>query len=278
MRKKTVSSGRDTGILKNYQAVGLRLIKFFSRYWVVFVVFIPLGSLLKVYPLDWNRFLWGVAGKGAGYNGEWWYVSYYVRFCLLFPIMTLLTDVIVKRMPILIHILMVTAVVMVFFLPKNMSQYAFLCVLLCFAEGMYFVDSKIFEILYRPFSNKSWLRLSAGMILFGAVFILRFKGVPDYLLVAAFVFSIMLICKTEFLMPWLRPALLFVGKYSTYIWLTHTFFGYYYFQEITFAPRYSWVIFLWCMVLSVASGMVLEGLLTLITKGVKRFLIFVRKS
>lgn len=276
MRKRIANVSKSTGILKNYQTVLMQLLKFFSRYWAVFFVFVPIGFLLKVYPLEGIRFLKGALGSGYGYNEEWWYVGYYVRFLLLFPIMTLLTDVILKRVPILIHILMAVSVVSMLFLPKSMPQYSFICVLLCFAEGMYFVDSNLLERLYQFIAKKAWLPPVTGVLLFGVVFVLRFVGLPDYLLVAVFVFSVMLICKTEFLMRWLRPVLLFVGKYSTYIWLTHTFFGYYYFQKITFAPRYSWLVFPWCMVLSIASGMVLEGLLSLITRGINK--IFVRKK
>lgn len=270
MRKKIVNASESTGLLKDYKTALLQLLKFFSRYWIVFFVFIPVGFLLKMYPVEWPRFLKGVFGDGAAYNEEWWYVSYYVRFLLLFPIMSLLADLIEKRVPILKHILMAVAMVAVFFLPESMPQHDFIWVLMCFAQGMYCVDSGIYETLFHPLSKIAWLRPVIGVLLFGVVFILRFIGLPDYLLVATFVFSVMLICKTEFLMRWLRPLLMFVGKYSTYIWLTHTFFGYYLFQKITFAPRYSWLIFLWCMVLSVVSGMVLEGVLTLITKGIKK--------
>ena len=94
-------------------------------------------------------------------------------------------------------------------------------------------------------------------------FVLRFYFVPDFWLVALMVFAVMLIVKA---IPPVQPLLKFIGKYSTYIWLTHTFFGYYYFQKLTFFPEYSWLIFLWCLVLSIVTGMVLEGLLTLIGK------------
>lgn len=275
MRKKVVNSSESTGILKNYRTALMQLLKFFSRYWMVFFVFIPMGMLLKAYPVELRSLMKGALGNGCGYNEEWWYVGTYVRFLLLFPIMTLVADAILKRVPFLMHILMAAAVVTVLLLPDSVPEYSFMCILICFAEGMYFVDSGIFEALYRLFAKKTWLRLVTGVGLFGLVFALRFIFVPDYLLVAVFVFSVMLICKTEFLLGWLRPVLMFVGKYSTYIWLTHTFFGYYLFQKFTFAPRYSWLIFLWCLVLSIASGMVLEGLLTLITKGAKK--LFVRK-
>lgn len=276
MRKKIVTSRAKTGILENYQTVLRQLLKFFSRYWIVFLVFIPVGFLLKVYPVEGEQFLKGLLGGGARYNEEWWYVAYYVRFLLLFPIMTLLMDFIQTRIPVLMHILMAAAVTILLVLPKSLPFYNFLCVMTCFAEGMYFVDSKLFETLYRPLSCRTWLRLVAGILLFAVVFVLRTLGVPDYSLVSVFVFSVMLICKTDFLMWWLHPVLLFVGKYSTYIWLTHTFYGYYFFQKITFVPRYSWLIFIWCMALSIATGILLEWFLNLITKGSKK--LFVRKN
>lgn len=266
MRKKIVNTTKKTGLFQNYRTALMQLLKFFSRYWGVFFVFIPLGLMLKVYRAEPIPLIKGVLGNGLRYNEEWWYVSYYVRFLLLFPLMTWLTDVIWKRVPVLMHVLMAAAVVTLFFLPESIPWHSFMGGLLCFAEGMYFVDSNVFETLYRPLSKSAWLPPVIGVVLFGVVFVLRFVGLPDYLLVAMFVFSVMLICKTEFLMRWLRPVLMFIGKYSTYIWLTHTFFGYYLFQKITFAPRYSWLIFLWCMVLSIASGMVLESLLSSITK------------
>ena len=176
LRKKISNSGKHAGILKSYQLVGAQLLKFFSRYWAVFFVFVPLGFLLKVYPVDVNRFLKGVLGIGSGYNGEWWYVNSYVRFLLLFPIMTFLTDIILKRVPVLMHILMAVAVISLLIAPKTLPYYDFFTVLICFAEGMYFIESNIFETTYRPFQKKPWLRL----IVWGGVCaeVQRCEGLP----------------------------------------------------------------------------------------------------
>lgn len=275
MRKKTMNS-LPTGILGNYKLVFRQLLKFFSRYWVVFFVFIPMGFLLKVYPVDGVQFAKGTLGVGAGYNQEWWYVASYAQVLLLFPLVTWLFDVIQKWVPVLVHIIMVSFVAVLFLSGGIAGGNGLMEVLVGFLVGLYFASNQLFEMTYRLVPKKSWIQLIVGVALFGIVFVLRFIGVPDYLLVALFVFSVMVIVKTSLVIRFVRPVLVFVGKYSTYIWLTHTFFGYYYFQKITFAPRYSWLIFLWCMALSIASGMVLEALLSLITKGTKK--IFVRKT
>jgi hypothetical protein len=220
-----------------------------------------------VYPFDFHRFLKGIVGNGAGYNGEWWYVSTYVRMLLLFPVLSWLADLIQKYLPFLSHILMAVAVVTLLLLPASTPYYSFVSILLCFIEGMYFVDSHIFEVLHRVLSTRPLLRFAVELMLCGLVFILRFVGCPDYLTVSLFVFAVVAMLKANAVTRFARPVLLYVGKYSTYIWLTHTFFGYYYFQKLTFFPRYSWLVFLWCMLLSIVSGIIMEYLLTWIAKG-----------
>jgi hypothetical protein len=270
LRRKTMSF-LHTRILDNYKIALRQLLKFFSRYWVVFFVFIPMGFLLKVYPVDLLKFAKGALGNGTGYNGEWWYVATYAQVLLVFPVVTWLFNLVQKWMPVLMHFIM-AALAVVLYVSGEINS-GLINVLVYFVVGMYFASYQIFETLYRLVPKKTWLQMGTGIALFGVVFMLRFIGMPDYLLVALFVFSVMVIVKTGWVTRFVQPALMFVGKYSTYIWLTHTFFGYYYFQKITFAPRYSWLIFLWCMALSIVSGIVLEGLLSLITKGTKKIVV-----
>lgn len=125
------------------------------------------------------------------------------------------------------------------------------------------MDSNVFESISKILPKSNWLRMILGLMLFGVVFVLRSIGIADHWLVALMVFGVILIIRSA---PIIHPVLKFVGKYSTYIWLTHTFFGYYFFQKLTFFPRYSWLIFLWCLALSIGTGMALEALLGLIMK------------
>lgn len=270
MRKKIVSAKQGQGIIKNYRTVLLQLLNFFCRYWMVLFVFVPIGLGMKVYSLKPVEFLKSLVGLNTGYNGEWWYVSFYMGFLLLFPILTFLFDVVKKHVSWLLHLLVAGTVVALFLFTQKIPHYQFLSVLMCFVLGMYFVDSPIFEWLEKCFCKVALLKIPVGLLGIGAVFALRLKGLPDYILVAPFVFSVVLILKTKLVTKCLGPLLKFVGKYSTYIWLTHTFFGYYLFQNITFAPKYSWLVFLWCMLLSLGTGMVLEKLRILIGKLFKR--------
>ena len=52
-------------------------------------------------------------------------------------------------------------------------------------------------------------------------------------------------------------VLTWFGKYSTYIWLTHTFFCYYYFQTIIVSAKFSILMFAETVALSTITGIVL---------------------
>ena len=55
-------------------------------------------------------------------------------------------------------------------------------------------------------------------------------------------------------------ALRYVGRHSTAIWLTHTFWIYYYFQSLVLLPRYSVLILLWATAISLCGGIVVDYL------------------
>jgi hypothetical protein len=194
LRRKTMSF-LHTRILDNYKIALRQLLKFFSRYWVVFFVFIPMGFLLKVYPVDLLKFAKGALGNGTGYNGEWWYVATYAQVLLVFPVVTWLFNLVQKWMPVLMHFIM-AALAVVLYVSGEINS-GLINVLVYFVVGMYFASYQIFETLYRLVPKKTWLQMGTGIALFGVVFMLRFIGMPDYLLVALFVFSVMVIVKTQ---------------------------------------------------------------------------------
>ena len=70
--------------------------------------------------------------------------------------------------------------------------------------------------------------------------------------------AVFICCITVFLPTkagqWAGKVFEILGEESTFMWLTHTFFCYYWCQKLVFAPKYSIVIFLWLLALSFASA------------------------
>lgn len=224
---------------------------------MVCLFFIPLGFVLNRYPVRADTVLKSLLGQSYVYNAEWWYIGHYVRFMLLFPIVAYVFAWLDGKNERLFHLMMLFGLVVLLLAPEEASWLSFYLVFYYFLEGMYFARSTWFEIGYRML-RKDWGRLLIGMGLIVAVFVLRTLGTADYWLVPFLVFGFVLLIKHPIVSGSAGRIFLFVGKYSTYIWLTHTFFGYYYFQKLTYLPKYSWLVAIWCMLLCIASGAVLE--------------------
>ena len=254
--QKKYNSMAETSIVSGYKMVLKQLLHFFVKYWIVFVVFVPLGMLIGVYTFDWMHFIKGFIGWSDFYNAEWWYVSYYVRFVLLFPLVYFVLSWVSKKIPWrgIACITIVMMVVLAIVPASNFWEY-----FLCFFAGMVCVEISLFERVTSGIPK--WCVYILAVVLLGASSLIRVGilgvGIPDYVLVIGFVFGVTTLLKTK-LFGIVSAAFGFIGKYTTYIWLVHTFFAYYYFQSITFIPRYSTLVFVWCMVLSIATGMVLD--------------------
>lgn len=224
---------------------------------MVFVCFVPLGFVLNKYPFRLDTIIKSFLGQSYEYNAEWWYIGHYVRLMLLFPLVSLAGTWLGSKHKFLIHFGMLFGLAILLFAPEEVPWLGFYLVFYYFLEGMYFAGSTWFELGLRIFC-KNWMRLLMGTGLILTVFVLRTFGMGDYWLVPALVFGFVLLMKNSIMVRYVGSIFLFIGKYSTYIWLTHTFFAYYYFQNVTYAPRYSWVIAIWCMLLCISSGAILE--------------------
>ena len=264
IQKKVLSNlnQQKCGLRYTYRTVANHLLKFYSRYWVVFFVFFPIGIILTVYPFNFVHFFKGVLGLTTAYNAEWWYIVSYLRVMLLFPILNLLMDFEEKGGTVIFHIVTLFAILGVVLLCEFSSMDATYVVLLYFLEGMYFVRASLFSKIDKFISVP---KMPVGFVLIALVFLLRTKGISDYLLVPFMIMGSVMLFNSK-IMVWANRVLSVVGRYSTYVWLTHTFFGYYYFQAFTYFPRYSWLIFTWCMILCLIFGILAEIFLKLIKR------------
>jgi hypothetical protein len=268
--RKSIGDLHQYRLLPGYKNMACRLWSFAQRFWIVLFVFVGIGLFTGAYNWDAITLLKSFLGRTFYYNAEWWYVAQYIRFLLIFPLLIIGLKLIDrhscgKRLHSLFLLALIAATIL---LPESYRR----VYLICFLCGSFFASVPIFECLDKLLSKHKFLYIILSSGLLGAVFVARaaiFGGSYDFLFVPLFVFGFVGLLKCQPIRKVLGFVLHLPGKYSTYIWLTHTFFGYYLFQKITFFPRYSLLIFLWCMVLSIVSGWILESALTLIHKGFK---------
>lgn len=257
--------------LPGYKNMACRLWSFAQRFWAVLVVFVSYGLIAGIYKWEPIVLLNSFLGRTFRYNAEWWYVAEYVRFLAIFPLLMLGLKLLNRtRFGNWIHgFLLVILIAATIVLPENYRK----IYLVCFLCGIFFASVPVYEWLDQKLSGHKHLCVALYLCMFGLVFIFRaivFGGEYDFIFVPFFVLSFVGLLKCNWIHKVLGVVLQLPGKYSTYIWLTHTFFGYYLFQKLTFFPKYSPLIFLWCMILSIASGWILESALQLIHKGFRK--------
>lgn len=135
-------------------------------------------------------------------------------------------------------------------------------VYLCFLSGMACVSLNLFDNLENLYIKMRWVKYLIAIVLILSVVILRMvfssDCTYDYLFMPVLVFNICIFLKSGIFKKTVNKVLFFIGRYSMYIWLTHTFFAYYYFQSFIYFFRYSILIFIICMLCSLACGIVLD--------------------
>ena len=74
-------------IRNNYILAFKQILKLLKKYWLVFIIFIPIGLVFfdksLIGPKTFTRSLFGLAND---YNAEWWYIKQYMMMVLLFPL------------------------------------------------------------------------------------------------------------------------------------------------------------------------------------------------
>ncbi|GHI01362.1 acyltransferase family protein [Neobacillus kokaensis] len=275
------------GLYKSYESKGnftfrnatKRAFNFIKFFWVIFLLFVPIGLIFfnedPRYVWNLKEFLYNFFALVYTYNGEWWFVSLYVELLLIFPLLMKL----IKKNPILVSYL----TFVVFFLSAFFQHTAdyfpnheliqiffhHLGVdttwLIVFITGIYFAKYEVFKILDEFFSNIYlnhkffFINLLVLCVYFREKvfpFIIETRGPlldGDYNYADFFLAPIVVIAFIKIIqnVTVLENLFMRLGKHSNNIWLTHTFFIYYYFQEVTFVPYLSVLIVTWVFVLTI---------------------------
>ncbi|MEM9448741.1 MAG: acyltransferase [Cyanobacteria bacterium P01_E01_bin.6] len=248
---------------KSALAYALNKLKdFYINYWRYFIIFVPVGLLFFQNVTLWNShqlrystepvlFLKNLIGWDSTYNAEWWFVRMFVvTLLLLFPLYAKLAE---QNSALLILLSL-----FLFFVNKEVhpwGMFGFVFWQTSFACGIVCARLNLFSSeLIQTGDIATWHNTILGFLL---CFFFRLKvdsADYDFLIVPFFIyFSIRIVEQ-------LRTSQLFayLGKYSFSLWLTHSFFCYYYFQHAIYAPRWSPLVFAFLMLSSLLSVLTIE--------------------
>lgn len=251
---------------QSYKKIYKRLKSLYIEYWTVILIFIPVGYLMKIYKFNMIEFLGNFIGVISSYNAEWWFLKAYVIYILTYPLSRKMMRknsklTLILGMGITGSGMILGKLIRADLLPNNLFlgilsstleyYYPFIC-------GMFIVENSIFDKFIKVLEEKH----INGKILFVILvlflcWIEKFNYIRhafNFVLVPLFIvlLSLFEIERNKFI--------LWISQYTTGVWLTHSFFCYYYFKGLTFFPRYSVLIFIWITILSVICSVIIEKL------------------
>ena len=223
--------------------------KMYFLYWRVFLIFIPVAfiffrnqmpycqdemvySCYKVFSV--RELVLNFFGLLSTYNREWWFLSTYIICTAMFPLIRKMAD----KLSVLMYVFIVLCFQLAFLMldrtgifklndiADNIFKYLMPYVV-CFCSGVLiakravysFIAEKTAKLRFKPL-------LSLGLIIL--VFVLR---EVLSMLTLEFLFVILFVYALRMLLPdtvRINKIFAFLGRYSSYMWLTHSFFCYYF--------------------------------------------------
>lgn len=260
---------------------------FLTNYWIVFFLFIPMRFLWfndnAAYVWDFKIFLSNFLVLSSSYNNEWWFARLYIELLLLFPIIKYFLN---KNI-----IGSISTSILLCFLSLRLDVIFRLFPQLSFAKGsLLYNDIKIILLWQTIFvfgclSSKYALFEHANsyivkkkldkkifyMLVILIIVVIKLK-IPklininqnyiDIMITPIFIFA----CTNIISSLKIKNIFIVFGKYSMNMWLTHTFFIYYYFQKIVYYPKLSVLIVVWVCLLSLGSSIIIESILVQLHK------------
>ena len=238
-----------------------RLRRVYSHYWLVFVLFIPLGCIIApaLYPDSWGAAILNFLSLSESYNHEWW-------FLLPYAVLLLLAGWIIpfvrkcKPWQNLVAFLLLFLLSVLSFRVKSQ-----------FADNLPVLRFIHFILLLPAF----YAGACCGNHLSGAWYGRSLRGALWWLLILLFVRCfigasivnvlfcipfILLFIQLDIPIP-LQSVFRFFGRYSTFMWLTHTFYAYYFFHDELYSLHYPLVMYVVLLVASLLTAMVLNWIL-----------------
>lgn len=249
---------------------GRRVLSLMVNFWTVCLIFIPIGCILRpeIYPESLSLLLLNLTGICWNYNFAWW-------FLLPYALLTLFSQPIIKGLfaaktwPTVIIMLGLLALHVwayeakdTIFIYYNSPMRIIITMLDCcymlftFCMGVLFVKYQWLEALREKLNKQPRLLLAAVLVLLCVVKMLlggsRLLDLPFILLIIPLLLSVGLQSTL------IAPALQYLGKHSTNVWLTHYFFCFAFFGAAIYVLRFPLVILMALLAVSLASSYIIN--------------------
>lgn len=221
----------------------------------------------EIYPGNIKSFILTFTAIDPAYNGAWWFLTTYIILVLISQYINKIVEKcnvsIILILSFVIYFIGYIQRIMVPIQTNNeiinyiLRQAALLGTSqFPYVVGVIFADKKLYSKISNIFNKFKFKNMFAMFLI---LMMIVAHGIVQSLFVAvftgiAFIVLFNLIDKPK----WLEDSLGYISKHSTNMWLTHMFFYMIYFKELVFAPKYPLLIFIWLVVLCIATSNIIN--------------------
>lgn len=255
---------------KPFDIVG-RLKALYKAYWKVFLIFIPIAFMFfrnqPVYCDDYqmcDRYeffnirdvMVAFLGFSNKYNFEWWFYEHYIIAMLTFPF----ARWVIKKNsnPVNIALIVVASILTTNLAPalgdipviglfnENFLYTSFICqtqfTMGCFWMGMAMAKGNLLERLNDSMKSHKLLNPVTDILAWGLLMIFReelaYKSWDIFLVPVLIVTALDLLNRVKLI----KKGFWHLGKESTNMWLTHTFYCFYFYPFAKFVTSFRWPV------------------------------------
>ncbi|MBD2447636.1 acyltransferase [Nostoc sp. FACHB-152] len=245
-----------------------KLKEFYLTYWIYFLIFVPIGLIFFQQETVWNSdqiryskdpitFLMNFIGWSSSYNEEWWFIRVFIIILVFFcPVYLILAE----KNPIFVVFISLFLLALNFKASPYKNLFNFAIWQPSFALGIICAKLNFFSSRYIRYFDKA----GTIFVLFGLLLCILIDNLwklvvgirLDFLIAPFFIYFTVRTVK----LLHLDNLFTYLGKYSFPLWLIHSFFCYYYFQDLIYFPRWSPLVFLLLTTISIISILAIEQL------------------
>lgn len=244
-----------------WMSIGKRLKKLYLSFWWVAIPFISVGCIVGYYAPDVKNIFYNLSGLTTSCNGEWWFFSLYAELLVLFYFVSKIKLGWKGYLLLMLGLLILTrGLNCALHLDEEMIVERHLKMILIdlniFMLGCFFAKFNIFGWLHE---RCYWLyeKIYLAPLLLVIPILVRaylpLIGITELLIVPMFCVGIVNICKTGG-----GKILLFFGKHSMNLWLVHSFFIFYFLNDISFITNNPLVMFITVLGCSLLCSIIIE--------------------
>lgn len=251
-----------------YYSIFKRIYKMYLNYWIVFIVFVPIGLIINKINLEFKDLFLNFIGISSSINKEWWFFICYVVLVFLYPVIIKIVESYNKYYVLIgsFFIFCISSVIIVILYRVKLTQFEIIFNIMnmqfIFISGIIICKYKIFDKINECITN-NWIYIPIFILSVVLLFIFPIKTLIYSIVTPILVFVLVKLIKRS-------TILKILGKHSGNIWMSHTFFCYYYFQSIIFIPRYSILIAIWTILLSLISSILLNKIKNILLRCLNR--------